>query len=116
MPVEDPFDYSSRWGSVGLDCSSCLHFAGPPNWPDSARVIFCRLHRVSLRIELGEDGYKEGEWFCRDFENNGSAHKAAQRAFEKIAATLTARVLYRVNGPRTFLHEIEMGQLPASAG
>ena len=115
MPVADPFDYSGRWGSVGLDCSNCQHFSGPARWPDAARELSCRLHNVSLAIELADSGYKEGEWFCREFANDGSALEAAQRSFGTLAASLAMGVLYRVNGPGTFLYEVPMRELPASA-
>ena len=68
--IKDPFSYSARWDSVGLDCSNCKYFKGPENWPDINKTIYCSKHSISLEIELGSSLYKEWEWFCKDFTNN----------------------------------------------
>ena len=68
--MKDPFSHSSRWDSVGLDCDSCTHVS-KSEWPNKDQSYDCHLHNLSLRIEIAKNGYKEGEWFCVDFENNG---------------------------------------------
>ena len=69
VPLKDTFAYTARWDSVGLDCSYCSHFVGPAEWPDKARESRCRFHRISLAVEIGRNGYKEWEWFCKNFED-----------------------------------------------
>jgi len=95
MPVADTFQRAARWDSVGLDCSSCRHFAGPEQWPDTQRVSCCKLHSLSLAIEIGEDGHKKWEWFCRDFANKDAFPPAVQH-FLSIRAELEAGILYRL--------------------
>ena len=75
MTLKDTFPYTARWDSVGLDCSYCVHFIGPTSWPDKNHVSHCALHDLPLTIELGEDGFKQWEWFCRDFTYNLDSRK-----------------------------------------
>lgn len=112
MPVKDTFKYEARWDSVGLDCSDCLHFRGPSQWPDTARVSWCELHGVSLAIELGESGYKNMEWFCYDFADAG-AFPSAVAHLESVRQQLEPRVLYRFYGTDGYLVEHQMEQLEA---
>ena len=81
--MKDQFSYSARWDSAGLDCSECIHFKGPEKWPDSNGVSRCSLHKVSLNIELGDNNYKEFEWFCKQFM--------------KMEPLLEERILYRAS-------------------
>ncbi|MDP8217429.1 MAG: hypothetical protein P9M03_01755 [Candidatus Theseobacter exili] len=69
MTVKDTFPYNARWDSVGLDCSTCKHFNGPEKWPDTNNASCCKKHHRLLTIELKEDGYKEWEWFCKDYDD-----------------------------------------------
>jgi hypothetical protein len=98
MPIRDPFSYSGRWDSVGLDCSNCVHFKEPKLWPDSQKLSHCKLHKISLSIELGKNGYKEGEWFCKDFQSNGTANQKAVKEFQTVKDHLESRKLYRAYG------------------
>jgi hypothetical protein len=111
MPVKDPFSYSARWDSVGLDCSNCIHFVGPVTWPDRERTSLCGLHNVSLAIELAKTGFKEGEWFCKDFADNGKANKKAIEELEKTRDLLLPKVLYGAYGKEGFLKEVPFEKL-----
>ncbi len=108
MPIKDGFSYASRWDSVGLDCQHCKYFYSPKEWPDENRVSFCKLHKVSLSIELNKEGYKEYEWFCKDFENTGKADENAVKYFESIKNSLQPRILYRLYGADGNLIEHDM--------
>ena len=114
MPVKDTFEYAARWDSVGLDCSDCRHFSGPTDWPDTARLSQCKLHGVSLAIELGDTGYKNMEWFCRDFADTGRAFPRAVSHLETIRQLLEPRVLYRFYGTDGYLVEHQMRELEPS--
>lgn len=94
MPIIDDFPYSGRWDSVGFDCSNCIHIKQPEKWPDVKNEYSCSFHKASLSMELNESKYKEGEWFCKDFENNGTANQKAFQHFQKIKGTLSNKVLY----------------------
>lgn len=111
MPVKDPFSYSARWDSVGLDCSYCIHFVGPTAWPDVERTSHCGLHNVSLAIELATTGFKEGEWFCKDFVDNCKANKKAIEEFEKTRDLFLPAVLYGAYGKEGFLKEVTFEKL-----
>lgn len=113
MPVKDTFKYEARWDSVGLDCSDCRHFRAPSEWPDVERVSRCELHCVSLAIELAASGYKDMEWFCRDFADTGRAFPPAVAHLETIRQELAPRVLYRFYGADGYLVEHQMEQLEA---
>ena len=111
MPIKDSFSYDARWNSVGLDCQHCRHFQGPENWPDKEGASFCKLHNKSLMIELNSNGYKEFEWFCKDFDDNGSAYSKALQHFYEIRKGLSPGVLYRLYGKDGNLVEYRMKDL-----
>jgi len=117
MAVTDTFPHTARWDSVGLDCAFCLHFVGPGSWPDGQRVSRCTLHDLSLDIELAPNGYKEGEWFCRDFTAgpDGRASMHAIAHLNRVRANLRPRVLYGFNGPDGTLKEHDFQELRALA-
>lgn len=114
MAIKDTFLYSSRWDSVGLDCSFCVHYAGPNEWPDTYRISSCGFHRRSLSIALKDDGYRCWEWFCRDFESNGNANLKAIAHLASIQPLLTPGILYRLYSADGFLIEYEIGDLPSA--
>ena len=114
--MRDTFPYEARWDSVGLDCSNCVHFRRPPSWPDVHRVSCCGLHKLSLAIELLAAGYKDGEWFCRDFRDDGSGFPKAVRHFEAERAGFAPGVLYNFYGPDGQLGETEFSALPPGCG
>jgi hypothetical protein len=60
---------------------------------------------VSLAIELRKSGYKEGEWFCKDFTNNGKASSMAIGELETIKDELQDGVLYGAYGEGRILKE-----------
>lgn len=111
MPVKDPFSYSDRWDSVGLDCSNCTYFGGPDTWPDTKRTLHCRLHDVSLAVEIGPTGYKEGEWFCKDFSSNGTPNANALAELNNAKRNLEGGKLYGAYGNDGFLKEIPFSSL-----
>ncbi|MDE2130814.1 MAG: hypothetical protein KGJ74_14280 [Betaproteobacteria bacterium] len=119
MPIKDTFAYSARWDSVGLDCSYCMHFEGPSQWPDKQQVSKCRLHDVSLAIELREGGYKNWEWFCKQYKNNDKAdkgaHPTALKELEKIRPLLQENILCRLYGDDGFLKEYPFDNLQTNA-
>ncbi len=112
MTIRDLFSYSARWDSIGLDCSFCRSFAGPEQWPDLKRVSRCDRHKVSLAVELGADGFKSGEWFCRDFNNNGEADEKAVKEFETVRPALKEDTLYGGYGKDGELKEVSFAELP----
>lgn len=111
MPIKDPFSYSARWDSVELDCSSCVHFNGPEKWPDKNKTISCKLHNLSLKIELGDDCYKLWEWFCKNFSDNGKSFKKSVDEFKTIKEKLGTEILYRCYNDDGFLKEIAFQEL-----
>jgi len=113
MPVKDTFKYEARWDSVGLDCSNCQHFCGPTEWPDTGRVSRCKLHGVSLALELHASGYKQGEWFCQAFANSDKAlaWPPAVAHLETIRQELEPAVLYGFYSADGYLVEHRMDQL-----
>jgi hypothetical protein len=111
MMIEDTFSYSDRWDGFDIDCSACTHEANGDHWPNTERDNKCGLHNVPLRIELRESGYKEGEWFCRDFENNGKAYPKAMKELESMRTLLQVRVLYGCYGQNHLLKEVPFEKL-----
>jgi hypothetical protein len=107
MAIRDTFLHTARWDSVGLDCAYCLHFVAPTSWPDLAHISHCGLHNVSLQVELGADGYKDGEWFCCDFRAGPDRRpsKYALEHLQRIMVTLQRDVLYGFYGSETTLKE-----------
>ncbi len=96
MPIKDPFSYSARWDSVGLNCSNCNHFQGPEKWPDLNKIYSCRLHKISLAIELRIGGYMSSEWFCKQFDSKNAFPKAVTE-FNSIKDFLQNEILYNTN-------------------
>jgi hypothetical protein len=80
-------------------------------WPDIERISHCGFHNVSLASELNGNGYKDGEWFCRDFTDNGKGHDKAIKEFEAVKETLQSNVLYGAYGPEGCLKEVEFEKL-----
>jgi hypothetical protein len=114
MPIEDKFPHEGRFDAVGLDCSNCKHQMGS-GFPNINRDYCCALHQISLTIELQENGYKLWEWFCKDFENNGSAEPAAVAHFNQIKESLASQTLYRLYNDDGYLKEFafsELGECP----
>jgi len=111
-PVKDTFRYAARFDSVGLFCGDCIHAVLPQSWPDVDRTFSCGLHGVLLAAELAPTGYMEGEWFCRDFVNNGMAFPPAVEHFEAIKADVPAGVLFGFYGSDGNLKEVPLGDLP----
>lgn len=109
--ITDNFKREGRWDSVGLDCSYCSHFKPPLNWPDKNREIFCNFHKISLSVELGRDGYKLGEWFCRNFKDNGKALGGAMLQFDKIKKNLDENILYKFEKEGSNLSEIKIDSI-----
>lgn len=95
--IIDPFSYSARWDSAGINCGCCKFFENITNsWP--ATNIVCKLHNKSLKIELNDDGYMEGEWFCKGFvdrEEWPQASKTALEEYIRIQNSLEENILYR---------------------
>jgi hypothetical protein len=98
MPIKDTFSYQARWDSVGLDCSNCVHFRAPAKWPDLKGESYCLKHNMSLCVELGANGFKKGEWFCKSLESDGSAFGPSVEHFKKIRGELEEDTLYGFYG------------------
>jgi hypothetical protein len=111
MNVKNELPYSARWDSAGLDCSFCKHFNGPEAWPDEDGVSRCCLHNISLSVKLNEDGYCEGEWICKDFEDNGSAFPDSVDELKNIVPNLSDGVLYKLSQDDEFLQEYPFKEL-----
>jgi hypothetical protein len=127
MP-RDTFPRKDPW-SVGLDCADCAHFAAPPRWPDTERVSRCSLHDLSLAVELNRKGFKQGEWFCSDFEDAGHTlqqgslgrlfhatpppcvPRAALGKLDEIRHELRADALYGFSGEGRDLKEVPFVEL-----
>jgi hypothetical protein len=111
MAIKNTFPFSSRWNSIGLDCSFCRHQAAEPRWPLVDRRYKCDRHGVPMAVQVGRDGYKVGEWFCSDFEDNGRAHPEAVAHFRGLKARLAPRVLYGLHTVDGHLSEISFEEL-----
>lgn len=111
MPIKDTFKYEARWDSVGLSCAFCQHQANNKEWPNARRDYRCDLHDISLVAELDARGYMEGEWFCKDFEDNGKSFPPALKHFIEIRETLPKETLFGFYGTDRFLKEIPFSEL-----
>ena len=92
--IKDIFSYSARWDSVGLSCTYCQHCNKKNvegDWPTN--FLKCNLHNISLNIELREDGYLSGAWFCKAFTDNGAFPKAVEE-LSLIKNQLEENILY----------------------
>ena len=108
--MKDPFNYTARWNSIGLDCSYC-HHESSVEWPNTRRDYYCKLHQISLAATLANSGYKEGEWFCASFEDNGNANRDALSTFNAAKHMLNPTVLYGAHGDNSELKEIPFNEL-----
>ena len=108
--MKDPFSYSARWDSVGIDCAFCKH-QSIVEWPNTEKKYKCKLHGISLATTLDLNGYKEGEWFCSKFENNGRAHKAGIKELDSIRKLLDPNTLYGAFGNEGRLKQIPFTNL-----
>jgi len=108
--MKDPFSYSARWDSVGLDCAFCAH-QKEVEWPNENRDYACLLHGVSLAKTIAKNGFKEGEWFCSSFENNGRANDKAINELNTIKENLASNILYGAYGEEGKLKEIPFNEL-----
>ena len=106
--VKNSFERQGRWDSVGLDCSSCQYFKSPSDWPDKKHEIFCNYHKVSLVVELGKDSYKMGEWFCKNFKDNGKSLQSAVAQFNMIKDILKQGILYCIGKVGEDLKEVNL--------
>ncbi|NCA78378.1 MAG: hypothetical protein EOM90_18770 [Alphaproteobacteria bacterium] len=113
MPVKDVFQYTDRWDSVGLRCFNCS-YVNENEWPDIGKKYACKLHGISLAVQLDGRGYVEGEWFCKTFHDNGTANKNALATFNNIKSQLEERVLYGFYGKDGNLKEIPFDQCAGS--
>lgn len=109
--MKDPFSYSARWDSIGLDCAFCRFFKEPAQWPDSNHDVFCNKHKVSLKYRLSTRNYLDGEWFCKHFENNGRASPKAEKELDSIRDQLDDSTIYGGYGSDGKLKEIQIEDL-----
>lgn len=109
--VKNSFKREGRWDSVGLGCSNCQFFKSPLKWPDHNHEIYCTLHKVSLALELRENNYLGGEWFCKNFQSNGKALKNAVEHLEEVKDQLKENVLYEFGKIGDDLKEVNIDQL-----
>lgn len=108
--MKDPFSYSARWDSVGLDCAFCVH-QSEVEWPNKKRDYSCRLHEMSLAVTIAKNGFKEGEWFCSSFGSNGEANPKAVKELISIKDLLNPNILYGAYGENGNLKEIPFSEL-----
>ncbi len=103
--MRDPFSYSARWDSIGLDCAYCRHQT-EVDWPNLEKDYACTLHGLNLALLLDTNGHKSGEWFCRFFEQSSGADRTALSEFEEIRNSLDERTLYGGYGVNRELKEV----------
>ena len=108
--MKDPFSYSARCDSVGLDCSFCVH-QKEVEWPNKNKDYSCLLHGISLVATIAKNGFKEGEWFCSSFESNGKANDKAVVEFKSLNEILELDILYGAYGKDGNLKEISFNEL-----
>jgi hypothetical protein len=65
-------------------------------------------------LQLGSNGYKEGEWFCRDFKDNGEANPKAVQELENIREKLSPSSLYKAEQDEDNLIEFPFDQLKSA--
>ena len=111
MSVKDPFNYTDRWDSVGLRCTKCKFSSIVNGWPDINKTFKCNKYNLSLKLELDDKGFCEGEWFCKAFKNDGSANKDALNCFNKVHDQLENDVLYGCYGKKGILKEIPFSDI-----
>lgn len=105
----DDFPRIGRWDSIGIDCSLCRN-ERTSGWPNADRPYCCGRYGISLWVEIGPNGYKDGEWFCRDFDGNGRESESAVHHLRNVRHSLEPHVLYGfVEG--AVLREIPFPQL-----
>ncbi|MEL3906624.1 MAG: hypothetical protein P1P65_06315 [Treponema sp.] len=110
--IKDIFSYSSRWDSIGLNCAGCKYFQAPPQWPDIDKQSRCELRNISLAVQIGNNGYMEGEWFCSLFE--GRADERAYKEFLSLKPKLKKDILYGDYGKDGNLKEIGLSEYSLS--
>lgn len=113
MSIRDPFSYSGRWDSVGLDCIFCNHFVGPKKWPDVNRESHCSLHKILFMFDISKDGYKSSETFCKDYkaDRDGRGNPKAKQEFDSIKDQLESGILYGACGVNGNLMEYKFSAL-----
>lgn len=108
--IKDIFEIHDKWG-IGLDCCECKHCSNPRKggcWPTND--FQCNLHNISLNIELKENGFLNGEYFCKNFEDL-NAFPPAVEEFSTIKDELEDNVLYEACG-KEYLLAIPFKELP----
>lgn len=94
-----------------MDCSACQHFQGPVRWPDKHGISSCLRHGVSLAIQLGADGRRQGTWFCKEFNGGELKSRPATAHIEKLRANLEPGKLYALHGNNRYLIEHKIADL-----
>ena len=70
------------------------------------------LHLRSLAIELGSNGYKDGEWFCKQYDDNGKTPIKSMADFNAIKPDLQDGILYCASHGRSdYLKEVSLTKL-----
>ncbi len=110
MNTKDNFSYSARWESVGLTCSYCVHQKNGTEWPNKLRNFSCGLHKLSLSFQLRENGYLNGEWFCKDFADDGKSYPPGLQEFKELKTGLKEKTIYSPVH-KEFLKEISFSDL-----
>jgi len=112
MAVRNKFLYNARWESAGINCTFCKYCELPEKWPDKERKLRCKKHNISLAIILTDNGFCNGEWICKDFEDNGRAFPEAVKIFkEKIKKDMQEGILYELGEGQKYLEEYPMNKL-----
>jgi hypothetical protein len=99
--IKDPFSYSVGHGAIGISCDHlCKYF----KYNILTKERFCLRHHVKLNnVFIGDDGFREGEFFCTDYENcinniSKGAHKLGLEEFNSIKDELEENILYEACG------------------
>ena len=109
--VKDSFSYSARWDSIGLSCCFCKYYDFTiDTLTNNLKSIRCNLHNISLDIELTEDGFLEGEWLCKNYEDIGKSFPDGVKEFSSIKDELEEKVLYKACA-KEYLEAVSFNEL-----
>lgn len=108
--IKDPFSYSVGWGASGIMCSFCTYCVAIRNEiTKNIQSSKCNLYNISLNIQVSQEGFIRGEYFCKKFDNT-NPFPLAVKEFLTIKDELEENVLYEACG-KEYLHAIPFKEL-----